>query len=125
MSSELDTATNQLRDDGHREVLRRGAMRLATFLTVGARLARVTGITVHYARDGAMWSSSTRRAQPGALQVNRVRLDQGADLAAAAGAALLLPRRLHGRVGGGWSRAATRRSAPWLSPLSVWCNGST
>jgi hypothetical protein len=88
MSSELDIAINQLRDDGHREVMLRGAMRLATFFTVGARLARVTGVTVHYARDGAVWSSSARRTEPAALQVNRVRLDQGADLAVAFGITL-------------------------------------
>ncbi|MDT4995303.1 MAG: hypothetical protein QOC94_2760 [Actinoplanes sp.] len=83
MSTELDAATSQLRASGHRDVLVRGAMRLGTFFAVGARLAQVTGINVHYARHGTMWSSTAPRTHTEPLRSDYLPLDQGDDLAIA------------------------------------------
>lgn len=85
MDTELQAAVHALQDDGHRDVLVRGKMRLGTFFTVGARLAQVTGINISYDHYGTVWSSNTPRIPVPALEVTRTPLDQGGDLAVAFG----------------------------------------
>lgn len=88
MSTEIDEAVATLRDSGHRNILIRGAMRQATFFAVGARLAQVTGMTVTYAQSGTLWSSDSLRVDVARLNVTRVSINQGDELAVAVGVAV-------------------------------------
>lgn len=85
MDTELQAAVQTLQEDGHRDILLRGKMRLGTFFTVGARLAQVTGINISYDHYGTIWSSNTPRIPVPPLEITRTPLDQGADLAVAFG----------------------------------------
>lgn len=88
MSAELDTAVAHLRDLGANSVLVRGAMRLGTFFTVGARLGRVTGVDVKYLRNGELWSSTAPRRPASLVDDRYTVLDFGDELAVALGIAL-------------------------------------
>ncbi|SRR6266545_2695294 len=88
MSTELDGAVAALHDAGHRDILIRGAMRQATFFTIGARLAQVTGTTVSYLQNRVLWSSDSPRADVAELDARRTSIGQGDELAVAVGIAV-------------------------------------
>ncbi len=85
MAADLDVAVAQLRDLGATSVLVRGAMRLGTFFTVGARLGRVTGMDVKYLRNGELWSSTAPRRLAALADDHYTDLGYGDELAVAFG----------------------------------------
>ncbi|MDX3106895.1 SAVED domain-containing protein [Nonomuraea angiospora] len=85
MSNDIDDAVARLRARGLHNVVIRGAMRQATFFTVGARLAQVTGINVAYVQHGTPWASDSPRVAVPEPQRSLMSLDAGNDLAVAVG----------------------------------------
>lgn len=88
MSSELDSAVSSLTAQGSTDVVVRGAMRQATFFTVGARLAQVTGTTIAYVQHGTPWPSNAPRVPVPAPQALITDIDAGDELAVAIGMAV-------------------------------------
>ncbi|MCA2178979.1 SAVED domain-containing protein [Nonomuraea glycinis] len=85
MSNDIDDAVARLRSQGFKDVVVRGAMRQATFFTVGARLAQVTGTNVSHVRFGMPWASNAPRIAVPDLQRSLVPIDAGNHLAVAIG----------------------------------------
>jgi hypothetical protein len=85
MSNDLDTATARLSAQGLRDVVIRGDMRQATFFTVGARLAQVTGTNITYIQHGTPWPSDAARVAVPAPERTLVPVNTGDDLAVAIG----------------------------------------
>ncbi|WP_158264265.1 SAVED domain-containing protein [Amycolatopsis sp. CA-126428] len=88
MARDLNDAVNRLKSAGAQDILVRGALRQATFFLAGAQLAHVTGKTVSYVQQGALWSSNTPRKPVPPPAVTRVPVDAGTDLAVAIGIAV-------------------------------------
>jgi hypothetical protein len=85
MSDDIDRAVAHLVAQGLNNVVVRGAMRQATFFTVGARLAQVTGTTITYVQHGTPCSSNAPRIPVPLPQVLITPVDAGGDLAVAIG----------------------------------------
>jgi hypothetical protein len=85
MSNDLDTATTCLSAQGLQDVVIRGDMRQATFFTVGARLAQVTGTNITYIQHGTPWPSDAARVAVPAPKRTLVPVNTGDDLAVAIG----------------------------------------
>ncbi|GEM_PF-606075 len=88
MSADIDRAVNQLTGQGLTDVVVRGALRQATFFTIGARLAQVTGTTITYVQHGTPWPSNAPRTPVPAPQERTTANDAGDDLAVAVGMAV-------------------------------------
>lgn len=85
MSNDLDTAAARLSGQGLRDVVVRGDMRQATFFTVGARLAQVTGTHITYIQYGAPWPSDAARVAVPPPERTLIPVNAGDDLAVAIG----------------------------------------
>jgi hypothetical protein len=78
---ELRHAVAELRTVGCQRVLVRGAMRLASWFTVGFECAGVTGITVACQQQGRLWASDEPSAGDARLNVQEATLGHGEELA--------------------------------------------
>ena len=85
MSHDIDQAVNSLTAQGLTDIVVRGAMRQATFFTVGTRLAQVTGTTITYVQHGTPWPSNAPRTPVPAPQALVTPVDTGDELAVAVG----------------------------------------
>jgi hypothetical protein len=85
MSDDIDQAVTQLTAQGLNDIVVRGAMRQATFFTIGARLAQVTGTTITYVQHGTPWASNAPRKPVPAPQALITPVGAGDDLAVAIG----------------------------------------
>jgi len=85
MSNDIDRAVSTLDTQGHTDILVRGAMRQATFFTIGARLAQVTGTTITYIQHGTPWPSNAQRIPVPAPTAQITTIDTGDELAVAIG----------------------------------------
>lgn len=88
MDDELTDAVAAVRDSGHDRVLVTGALRQATFFLVGHKLAGVTGMTVTSVQGNVPWPSDAPVTAMPTLDVTRVNIAAGEDLAVAFGVAL-------------------------------------
>lgn len=88
MSNDIDDAVARLSAQGLHNVVIRGAMRQATFFTVGARLAQVTGTNIAYVQQGTPWASDFPRVSVPEPQRSVIALEAGNDLAVAVGMAV-------------------------------------
>jgi hypothetical protein len=88
MSHDIDRAVSSLTAQGLTDIVVRGAMRQATFFTVGARLAQVTGTTVTYVQHGTPWPSNAPRIPVPAPEALITTVQAGAELAVAVGMAV-------------------------------------
>jgi hypothetical protein len=70
---------------GLTDIVVRGAMRQATFFTVGARLAKVTGTTLTYVQTGTPWPSNAPRVPVPSPHASVTTIDAGDELAVAIG----------------------------------------
>jgi hypothetical protein len=78
---ELRRAVEELRVVGCQRVLVRGAMRLASWFTVGFECAGVTGITVACQQQGRLWASDEPSVGNVRLDVQEATLGHGEELA--------------------------------------------
>ncbi|MEU8422134.1 SAVED domain-containing protein [Micromonospora sp. NPDC048835] len=85
MSTQLDNAVVRLSAQGLRDIVVRGAMRQATFFTVGARLSQVTGTNITYIQNGTPWPSDAPRIAISPPTQAVIQIDAGPDLAVAIG----------------------------------------
>jgi len=88
MSDDIDRAVSSLAAQGLTDIVVRGAMRQATFFTVGARLAQVTGTTITYVQHGTPWPSTAPRIPVPAPDALITTVDAGDELAVAVGMAV-------------------------------------
>ncbi len=85
MSNDIDQAVGTLTAQGHADIVLRGFMRQATFFTVGARLAQVSGTTITYLQNGNAWASNAKHVSvPAPSNVTTV-VGAGHELAVAIG----------------------------------------
>ncbi|MEU1763125.1 SAVED domain-containing protein [Micromonospora sp. NPDC005652] len=85
MSNDIDEAVETLTVQGHADIVLRGFMRQATFFTVGARLAQVSGTTITYLQNGAAWASNARHVPVSAPNGITTTVGAGNELAVAIG----------------------------------------
>jgi hypothetical protein len=88
MSRDIDRAVTQLTTAGLRNIVLRGAMRQATFFTIGARLAQVTGTTLTYVQHHTPWPSNAQRVPIAAPETRSIPVGLGDDLAVTIGVAV-------------------------------------
>ncbi|MCG5435385.1 SAVED domain-containing protein [Micromonospora foliorum] len=85
MSDEIDQAVETIALQGPKDIVLRGYMRQATFFTVGARFAQVTGTTITYLQNGAAWASNAKHVPVLAPSNITTTIGAGKDLAVAIG----------------------------------------
>lgn len=85
MSTDLDTAATRLSAQGLRDIVIRGDMRQATFFTIGARFAQVTGTNITYIQHGTPWPSDAARIPVPPPERTLIPVNTGNDLAVAIG----------------------------------------
>jgi hypothetical protein len=85
MSNDIDQAVDTLTAQGHTDIVLRGFMRQATFFTVGARLAQVSGTTITYLQNDAAWASNARHVAVPAPDDITTAVGSGIELAVAIG----------------------------------------
>ncbi|MEU8337810.1 SAVED domain-containing protein [Micromonospora sp. WMMA1976] len=85
MSNDIDEAVDTLTAQGNNDILLRGFMRQATFFTIGARLAQVTGTTITYLQNSAAWTSNAKHVPISAPDGVTTTVGNGNELAVAIG----------------------------------------
>jgi hypothetical protein len=85
MSHDIDRAVTSIAAQGFTDIVVRGAMRQATFFTIGARLAQVTGTTISYVQHGTPWPSNAPRIAVPAPEASITAVGAGHELAVAVG----------------------------------------
>lgn len=87
IGAELEEAGQRLRDQGHRRVLVRGAMRLPVWFGAGAAFRHVHGFEVAAEQGGLLWSSDDLQDTGHRLNTDVTNVGGGDELAVAVGLA--------------------------------------
>ncbi|MEV4348899.1 SAVED domain-containing protein [Actinoplanes sp. NPDC049596] len=85
MSNDIDQAVETIALLGHKDIVLRGFMRQATFFTVGARFAQVSGTTITYLQNGDAWASNAKHVAVPAPTGVITTIGSGNELAVAIG----------------------------------------
>ena len=88
IDADLAAAAGRLRAAGHKRVVVRGAMRLPTWFSAGARLRATHGFSLAAMQHGDLWSSSDAAPATGLCATKPHEINAGSDLAVGVGVAM-------------------------------------